>query len=117
MCELPPFKDEDERVAWILHEHELERRSLDLAARLENSILRSRAGQAGRFIKERFKRQATEAKRSSLTPMELTERQTILNALVSCGWNKRQAAKRIGIGRQTMYSKIEKYGITPQELI
>jgi two-component system response regulator HydG len=32
--------------------------------------------------------------------------------LEDCGWNKKQAAKRLGISRSTLYEKIKKYQIT-----
>jgi two-component system response regulator HydG len=33
-------------------------------------------------------------------------------ALEECGWNKKQAAKRLGISRNTLYVKLKKYQIT-----
>jgi len=32
--------------------------------------------------------------------------------LEECDWNKKQAAKRLGISRSTLYDKIKKYQIT-----
>ena len=43
--------------------------------------------------------------------MEAMERTLIEKALAECGWNKSQAARRLGIGRRTLYSKAAKYGI------
>lgn len=40
------------------------------------------------------------------------ERDAILAALQACGANQSEAAKRLGIGRTTLYRKMQKYGIT-----
>lgn len=46
-----------------------------------------------------------------LTIMEQTEKETILNFLRVFKNNKLETAKKLGIGRQTLYNKMEKYGI------
>jgi DNA-binding NtrC family response regulator len=46
-----------------------------------------------------------------LTLMEAMERNTILQILKETGGNKLETAKRLGIGRQTLYNKIKVYGI------
>lgn len=43
--------------------------------------------------------------------LEEGEKIIILNALGNNNWNISEAAKELGIGRQTLYRKIEKYGI------
>ncbi len=43
--------------------------------------------------------------------IEAMERALIERALVEAGWNKSRAARRLGIGRRTLYSKAERYGI------
>jgi two-component system response regulator HydG len=43
--------------------------------------------------------------------MEAMERTLIEKALAESGWNKSRAARRLGIGRRTLYSKAAKYGI------
>ncbi|HWD20413.1 MAG TPA: sigma-54 dependent transcriptional regulator [Verrucomicrobiae bacterium] len=48
---------------------------------------------------------------SDLTLMEAMERNTILQMLKDTGGNKLETAKRLGIGRQTLYNKIKVYGI------
>jgi DNA-binding NtrC family response regulator len=48
---------------------------------------------------------------SDLTLMEAMERNTILQMLKDTGGNKLETAKRLGIGRQTLYNKIKIYGI------
>ena len=40
------------------------------------------------------------------------DRHTIAQALKETGWNKAKAARLLGIGRRTIYMKIEEYGIT-----
>ena len=46
-----------------------------------------------------------------LTLMEAMERNTILQMLKETNGNKLETAKRLGIGRQTLYNKIKMYGI------
>jgi DNA-binding NtrC family response regulator len=46
-----------------------------------------------------------------LTLMEAMERNAILQMLKDTGGNKLETAKRLGIGRQTLYNKIKMYGI------
>ena len=46
-----------------------------------------------------------------LTLMEAMERNTIIQVLKETGGNKLEAAKRLGIGRQTLYNKIKIYAI------
>ena len=48
---------------------------------------------------------------ANLTLMEAMERNTILQMLKETGGNKLETAKRLGIGRQTLYNKIKAYGI------
>ncbi|MBI2163847.1 MAG: hypothetical protein HYU32_06905 [candidate division NC10 bacterium] len=43
--------------------------------------------------------------------MEAMERTLIEKVLSECGWNKSKAARRLGIGRRTLYSKAARYGI------
>ncbi len=43
--------------------------------------------------------------------IEAMERTLIEKVLAECGWNKSRAARRLGIGRRTLYSKAAKYGI------
>jgi len=54
----------------------------------------------------------TQAKESpDLTLMEAMERNAILQMLKDTNGNKLETAKRLGIGRQTLYNKIKMYGI------
>jgi DNA-binding NtrC family response regulator len=46
-----------------------------------------------------------------LTLMEAMERNAIIQMLKETGGNKLETAKRLGIGRQTLYNKIKIYGI------
>lgn len=46
-----------------------------------------------------------------LTLLEGIERNTIVQLLKETGGNKLETAKRLGIGRQTLYNKIKAYGI------
>jgi transcriptional regulator with PAS, ATPase and Fis domain len=48
---------------------------------------------------------------TSFTLLEGVERNTIAQMLKETGGNKLETAKRLGIGRQTLYNKIKAYGI------
>lgn len=48
---------------------------------------------------------------SNYTLLEGVERNAILQMLKETGGNKLEAAKRLGIGRQTLYNKIKAYGL------
>jgi two-component system response regulator HydG len=41
------------------------------------------------------------------------EAKLLKEALDECGWNKKQAARRLGISRNTLYRKLRKYQINP----
>lgn len=54
---------------------------------------------------------AVEGEASNLTLMEAMERNTIVQMLKETRGNKLETAKRLGIGRQTLYNKIKAYAI------
>ena len=54
---------------------------------------------------------ASEEGDSNLTLMEAMERNKIIEVLRETGGNKLETAKRLGIGRQTLYNKIKNYAI------
>jgi DNA-binding NtrC family response regulator len=53
----------------------------------------------------------TELQDTNFTLLEGVERNAIMQMLKETGGNKLEAAKRLGIGRQTLYNKIKAYGI------
>lgn len=53
-----------------------------------------------------------ESENTSLTLLEGMERQTIIQMLKETSGNKLETAKRLGIGRQTLYNKIKAYNIS-----
>jgi DNA-binding NtrC family response regulator len=53
----------------------------------------------------------TEGHDTSFTLLEGVERNAIIQMLKETGGNKLETAKRLGIGRQTLYNKIRAYGI------
>jgi DNA-binding NtrC family response regulator len=48
---------------------------------------------------------------ANFTLLEGVERNAIIQMLKETGANKLETAKRLGIGRQTLYNKIKAYGI------
>ena len=46
-----------------------------------------------------------------LTTLEELEKELIQKTLLECNWNKSLAAKKIGIGRRTLYDKATRLGI------
>ena len=50
-------------------------------------------------------------KPGEILPFEEYERRILLHALVTTGWNVKQAAQRLGIGRATLYRKIDRYDL------
>ncbi|MGI8964835.1 MAG: sigma-54-dependent transcriptional regulator [Limisphaerales bacterium] len=54
---------------------------------------------------------SAETEVENLTLMEAMEKNTIEKILKETGGNKLETAKRLGIGRQTLYNKIKMYGI------
>ncbi|MEW6531744.1 MAG: sigma 54-interacting transcriptional regulator [Thermodesulfobacteriota bacterium] len=45
-----------------------------------------------------------------------TERALLERVLVECNWNKKRAARRLGVGRTTLYAKLKKYHIVKPTL-
>jgi DNA-binding NtrC family response regulator len=54
---------------------------------------------------------ANEDANQNLTLMEAMERNKIVEVLKETGGNKQETARRLGIGRQTLYNKIKSYEI------
>lgn len=46
-----------------------------------------------------------------MSVLEESEKTTLQKVLEQCGWNKKEAARRLGIGRTTLYAKLRKYRI------
>ncbi|MEY2466283.1 MAG: two-component system, NtrC family, response regulator HydG [Verrucomicrobiota bacterium] len=57
------------------------------------------------------KSEAEQSQDTNFTLLEGVERNAIVNMLKETGGNKLETAKRLGIGRQTLYNKIKGYGI------
>jgi DNA-binding NtrC family response regulator len=55
--------------------------------------------------------EAEESQDTNFTLLEGVERNAIVQMLKDTGGNKLETAKRLGIGRQTLYNKIKAYGI------
>jgi DNA-binding NtrC family response regulator len=57
------------------------------------------------------KQEAEQSQDTNFTLLEGVERNAIVQMLKETGGNKLETAKRLGIGRQTLYNKIKAYGI------
>lgn len=81
---------------------------------LQNEIQRAVLMCEGNVIEERdlsIAAVAAAKENPDLTLMEAMERNAIMQMLKETGGNKLETAKRLGIGRQTLYNKIKIYGI------
>lgn len=81
---------------------------------LQNEVQRAVLMCEGQVVDEADLSIATprpEEEDTNLTLMEGVERNTIVQTLKETGGNKLETAKRLGIGRQTLYNKIKAYGI------
>jgi|ERR1043166_622608 DNA-binding NtrC family response regulator len=84
---------------------------------LQNEVQRAVLMAEGKVIEETdlaitvSQAPAEQAVASNLTLMEAMERNTIAQMLKDTRGNKLETAKRLGIGRQTLYNKIKAYGI------
>lgn len=52
---------------------------------------------------------------SAGTTLEANEKTLLIDMLTRCNWNKKEAARRLGIGRSTLYAKLKRFHITPPE--
>jgi DNA-binding NtrC family response regulator len=84
---------------------------------LQNEIQRAVLLSEGDFVDAtdlsitRAKPEGVEVQDTNFTLLEGVERNAIIQMLKDTGGNKLEAAKRLGIGRQTLYNKIKAYGI------
>jgi DNA-binding NtrC family response regulator len=66
-----------------------------------------------RFLRDSALAPSAEARSTSLKAwIDLAEAYRITQALRECGGNRSAAARLLGIGRRTLYAKMEKLGIT-----
>jgi two-component system response regulator HydG len=89
---------------------------------LENVIERAVVLLVGEYISERelppsLVGSAAQARAVSLAGFSLdeVERRAILDTLDSCGGNKSEAARRLGVTRKTLHGKLARYGLAGQE--
>ena len=75
------------------------------------SDLRRRHGRRDRSVHHQCEAGNEQTMDTNFTLMEGVERNAIVQMLKETGGNKLETAKRLGIGRQTLYNKIKAYGI------
>jgi DNA-binding NtrC family response regulator len=84
---------------------------------LESVVARAAIAARGRVIEARDLGLPDGSARRGLSRRVQTlaeaERQHILSVLEAHRWNKRRAAEALGVGRGTLYRKIEEYGLKP----
>ena len=51
-------------------------------------------------------------KTKPLSTIAENEKDLLAGTLEKCGWNKKEAAKQLGIGRNTLYQKLKRYGLS-----
>ncbi len=82
---------------------------------LENAVSHAVILASGEMIRRRhlprFLKEAGEE--AAPTTLEAMERRLVQRVLEEAQWNKYEAAKRLGITRSTLYSKIARFGLTP----
>ncbi len=84
---------------------------------LENSIEHATVIAKGRYIEVSdlpiaVKHSETKDKTAPDRSIMENERKLLKEVLEECGWNKKEAAIRLGISRSTLYDKLKKYQIT-----
>ena len=72
---------------------------------------RRRDGRHRSVHHQRANGNAKDRRDTNFTLLEGVERNAIVQMLKETGGNKLETAKRLGIGRQTLYNKIKAYGI------
>ncbi len=84
---------------------------------LENSIEHAAVlVKAGRIEVEHLPPAIRDSQSSQQAPKSPTiaehEVKLLQETMEECGWNKKEAARRLGISRSTLYEKLKRYGIT-----
>jgi transcriptional regulator with GAF, ATPase, and Fis domain len=64
-----------------------------------------------RIANDTFQETGREVETDEIIPMEQLEKRAIINALNHTKWNRKEAARLLGIGERTLYRKLKEYEI------
>ena len=84
---------------------------------LENSIEHAVVLAHGRHIEDSnlpavFRSSGSQPPKENRFDLAGHEKRVLEEALERCGWNKKETARQLGIGRSTLYEKLKRYEIS-----
>jgi Nif-specific regulatory protein len=90
----------------------------ELEHTVQKIVLYAKGGRAdAALVRRLLPRSATspDPAASGFPSLRELESRHLRRALEVCGWNREEAARRLGIGRATIYRKMKDYGVVPPE--
>ena len=98
-------------AADLIHAHQWPGNVRQLQNEVQRAVLLSQGSMIEPSDLSITRTQASDQKTPGFSLLEGIERNTIMQLLSETGGNKVETARRLGIGRQTLYNKIKAYGI------
>lgn len=98
----------------LLLEYEWPGNVRELENSIEHAVVLSRDDhiRANELPSSMLKTVALQDRASKVPKLVEHEKQLLESVLVECSWNKKEAAKRLGISRSTLYAKLKKYQLS-----